>query len=742
MKSFRDKLKASLFTSAKDLFLLTIPVSLFYYEFIFSMSTTGLRSPAYLLYYFGFSAFLGVVLTALIAFIRKPLIQRIVKAVLLFAFAFLFSVIFLSYTEYQMFYDLNTMLAGAGGIWHYMHEVRMIVFNGSGIFWIIAFFVPFIAYLVAGLILKKDPAEASNVKQYILFGTILVTLVLVLLVTLAVRKEDKHIYMEQFSFSEGVPRFGLIRGLQLELTRGSMKQAEEELAFSGITAPVEEPKELQVIEVPLHIIGPDETVSGNDMVEKPKTLGYNKLDIDFDALKEGASPELLALDQYVQSLQPSKQNEYTGLFEGKNLIIISAEALSKEAINEEFTPTLYRMATKGIVFEDFYQPAICGTTGGEFHNLFGMMSVNGGTSLKMTADHFNYMTMGTQLTLLGYSGGTYHNGTPTFYDRNITHINLGYPDGFMALGNGMEKLVDPNAPYSDISMMKGVLPTYLDRQPFNLYFMSSSGHSPYNQNNSFGRRNYSKVENLDCSEAIKCYFSTQIEFDLAMEATLQMLEEKGILNDTVIVICSDHFPYGLDDSSTGGGENLMELYGQDNISDLFVRDHNALIIWSGCLEEMDPIVVSDPVESMDILPTLLNLFGIAYDSRLLPGRDVFSDAEPLVYMPTYAWKTDKGIYQNGTFTPNEGVTVDEEYINRMKAMVSDKITYSKGVLNYDYYRHVFPEAYEEWTILTTGETKTTEAVDQTETTEQSTEPATETAPEATVSEETISETEQ
>ncbi|MBR3202312.1 MAG: hypothetical protein IKF60_01860, partial [Solobacterium sp.] len=118
--------------------------------------------------------------------------------------------------------------------------------------------------------------------------------------------------------------------------------------------------------------------------------------------------------------------------------------------------------------------------------------------------------------------------------------------------------------------------------------------------------------------------------------------------------------------------------------------HNRLIIWSGCLEKEAPITVSEPTSSLDILPTLLNLFGVDWDSRLLPGRDVFSNRSPLVFTLNYDWKTERGTFYagSGTFVPKEGVTVSDVYIENMRKTVRNKINYCKGVLQVDYFDHV------------------------------------------------------
>ena len=179
-----------------------------------------------------------------------------------------------------------------------------------------------------------------------------------------------------------------------------------------------------------------------------------------------------------------------------------------------------------------------------------------------------------------------------------------------------------------------------------------------------------------------------------MTALVDRLEQAGIADDTVIVLSADHFPYGLDDDGALGSlPYLSELYGY-NVVNYLQRDHNRLILWSGCLEEHDPIVIDSPTSSLDILPTLLNLFGLSWDSRLLPGRDVFSQAEPLVFNTVYDFKTELGTYisRTGVFTPvSEDVTIPEGYVERMKTVVRNKVNYCETTLETDYFAHVFSQ---------------------------------------------------
>lgn len=437
----------------------------------------------------------------------------------------------------------------------------------------------------------------------------------------------------------------------------------------------------------------DTSSTANAADSQKKTYGTNELDIDFAALAKKTDGVWKSLDEYVATQKPSSKNEMTGRFAGYNLIFISGEAFSAEAIRKDTTPTLYRMATKGIQFTDYYQPASAGTTGGEYENVFGMLPTDGGGSFKDVEDHNNEITIGWALNKLGYEGWAFHNNDYTYYDRNLTHNKIGYNHGFIGYGNGMEEWVESQWPQSDYEMIKGTFDNlYGDASPFNVYYMSVSGHSAYYyDSNAMSRKWWDKVEGLEYSEPVKAYLACNVDLDKAMEYLIEQLEEKEIADKTVIVIGADHFPYGLDnDGALGELPYLSELYGY-NVETIMQRDHNRLIMWSGSLEDEDPIVVDEPTSSIDILPTLLNLFGVEWDSRLLPGRDVFSDREALVFDLSYNWMTDLGTYFAGsdTFVPVEGAKVPKGYVDEINAAVADKISYSTAVLDSDYYRHVF-----------------------------------------------------
>lgn len=708
----------------KILFTLWPSLVFFYYELVFKFSTTIAPYGKNLIFLLLGSIVLGLIVSILSSLTKSVRANRIIRMLLLLFLMLPYAIEYFVYRQFKIFYDLKTVTGGAAGaLGGFGSTILSLVFSPSGIGHIVLFLIPTALYVIFGIFLKKDPAGRAGWKFVLAMAICAVICFFGDIGLIHVSTTYRAAYSSQYSFQTAVNDFGLGTSLRLEVQNYNKK---ETLSFdtanaAPVTTDTQGTEETDGTDVSssagtesssssatlsyggtavteptnAETFGIQNNQTGKDTFDNdPEKYGYSEMDIDFDALAASTDDEnLKALDEYVSGLTPSSKNEYTGLFKNKNLIFISAEAFSAEVIDEERTPALYRLATKGINFTDYYQPASAGTTGGETENILGMMPTDGGMSLKDTENYNNYFTMGNQLNRIGYYGKAYHNNDYTFYDRNITHNNLGYYDGFMGIGNGMEEYISSNWPESDQEMIDGTVQEYISKEPFNIYYMTVSGHSEYDPGtNDMAYKNLDAVSDLNCSDRVKGYLAANMELEYAMEDLLKALEDAGIEKDTVIVLSADHFPYGLDDdASLGNMKYLSELYGED-VETTMYRDHNRLIMWCGSLEDLDePIVVDTPVSSIDILPTLSNLFGLEWDSRLLPGRDVFSDASPLVFNLNYDWKTDLGTYtgSNGSFTPADGATIPDGYVDTINTIVSNKITYCKGYFSVDFFGHIF-----------------------------------------------------
>ena len=475
----------------------------------------------------------------------------------------------------------------------------------------------------------------------------------------------RRLYREEFIADQSVEAFGALTTLRLDacqllgIPRGLDGGADASQS-SGPASPAPPPESSQPPE------------------EEPAAYADNVMAIDFETLKAGHDATLRKMDDWFAARTPTKQNEYTGYFAGKNLILFTAEGFSRFAVREDVTPTLYRLANSGFVFENFYNPLWwASTTDGEYAVCTGLIPKSGCWSLYRSGENELYFCLGNQLRALGYDTRAYHDHTYTYYNRDVSHPNMGYD--YRGVGNGLE--VQKTWPESDLEMMQQTLPEYVGDAPFHTYYMTVSGHMNYNyMGNAMSAKHKDEVASLGLSEAAGAYLACQMELDKALEYTLQYLEDTGHLEDTVICLSADHYPYGLEQ------ETLAELNGGQRVDMRLDVYRSTLILWSGSMTE--PVRVAKPCSSLDILPTLSNLFGLSYDSRLLMGRDVFSDSEGLVVLSDRSFLTETGCYDaaSDTFTPAPGRYASENYVKSLQREINGMFSNSRLILEQDYYR--------------------------------------------------------
>lgn len=639
------------------------------------------RFAAILAFSAGFSTLLSLILSFLPA---KA--QKITTVVVMLILALLYIVQYFIHDAYQVFMNFASVLNGAEGVaTNYLDVVLGLL--ARNLWKILLLILPAVLYARF-----CQPSAQKNAGRLALLGAMVVCYVLGF-GTVHLGKVDAAKLSLSSSFDNAVEAFGLNVGLGIDLLQGTTNSTPD---FDvQVQKPTEQPTEAPTsapTEAPV-----DSTDSQTEPTaaptEPPKVYGPHALDLDFEAMAEAESnKQIAAIHSYMASLEPAMENDYTGLFEGKNLIFITAEAFSSFVVDPELSPTLYRMATEGIEFTDYYQPVWgAGTTGGEYTNLLSLIPYGGSASMQEVNQQDIFQTIGKYLQARGYVSAAFHNNDYTYYSRHQTHTQLGY-DVFIGVGNGMEEGISAGWPQSDEEMFRFTIPDYVDQdKPFSLYYMTVSGHATYLFNsNTAARRNQDKVEHLSYSQPVRAYLACSLELENSMAYLLEELESRGIADDTVVVIATDHYPYGLAPSDTWGtnADYLSELYGE-KVKNGFIRDKSTLIIWSGCLEGQN-IVVDTPTQSLDILPTLCNLFGVEYDSRLMCGRDVFSEQQPVAFWIDYSWKTEKGSYNSstGVFTPVEGVEVSDDYISYMHSYVRNKFTFSKAVHGHNYFNYI------------------------------------------------------
>ena len=602
-----------------------------------------------------FSIPIAVILN-LITSVFKPKINKFLTYIITIAFIILFSAQIVYYSMYEAIISFFSMMHG-GQITEFMEAIIDVVLRNW--YGIALFALPLVILIVLSkkkvLLFEKNSLKEIAIKMTSVVVVHLVALLCVNFINTNMMYSNKNLYYNIHIPKVTANRMGLLTTMRLDLQR-FIFGFEEKLSVETSTTPIEE-----------------------------KENSYNVTYIDFDKLIQNEENNTIKeMHEYFSSQEASKKNKYTGMFKGKNLIVLVGESFSSLAIREDLTPNLYKLYKEGFQFDNFYTPIFpVSTADGEYITDTSLIPKEGVWSfLKVEGNYMPY-SYPNVFEKQGYSSNAYHNHTATYYERDKYIETMGY-NSYLAVGTGLEDRMDTsNWPNSDYEMVKTTMDDYINNEKFMAYYMTVSGHMNYTKmGNMMVYRNWDQVKDLPYSHKAKSYLAANIELDKAVGELIRRLEEAGKLEDTVIVISGDHYPYGL----TLEEINELSTFERD---DKFEKYRMPFLIWSGSMKE--PIKVEKIGSSLDVLPTVLNLFGAEFDSRLLIGRDILSDTEPLVIFSDRSFITDKGRYNavTGEFIANEGTTVEEGYVDKINTIIYKKYQMSRLILENDYYKHIF-----------------------------------------------------
>ena len=659
------------------------PLALLYHELLlraFDTQNAFFRGTLVMVVLFSIAT--GLLLSLLVNLLHNRRLAQVLTLVVTALWTLLLCVEYCCRSYFKSYFSVGFICTMTGNV---------VTGFGSTIPGIVAQRLPFIIAALLPLALcillrKRIVTEHRMSKWSLLFVTAVSVIFLLIGEGLARWGTYGDSYTYNFQTDAAVSQFGLHTAVRLEA----------EYALFGTPQPK--------LELPTQKDEPDDTPDDPPAATTPVEYGYNALDIDFQALADSASDSTLrSMAQYFGSLTPSKKNEYTGLFQGKNLVLITAEAFSPWFISRELTPTLYKLTHEGFVCENYYQPGWGqSTTGGEYAVMTGLLPTWVGSNVSFYASANDDMpfALGNQLRALGYRTGAYHDNIYNYYNRDKTHPNLGYD--YQGVGNGLTMTEDGSWPYSDLEMVQNTIGDYIDGYvsdgtPFHVYYMTVSGHGSYGWGHAMAAKNRAKAQAAypNASTQVQSYVAANLELENALTYLLEQLEAAGIAEDTVICMSADHYPYLLAEPETDYYNELRGVVDSERDTD---RYRNALVLWCGGME--NSVTVTEPCSAVDIVPTLSNLFGLEYDSRLLSGRDVLdkdydagsaSGSIPLVILPTSSgnsWATAAGVFEatTRTFNARPGVTVEEDYVSRVNNIVALQYNYAQQLIARDYYR--------------------------------------------------------
>lgn len=618
-------------------------IVLIFFEAMFALISFDIYSKSEVLSILIYSLFSSFIMTILMT-VGSEKTNKIFSYIIYFVLCFWFALEAIFKSFLQTFFSLDCFKLSDQAMGFAGETIKVIVGN---IHYLILFFLPFILLIIFR---KKIDLNIKENKKYLYSYIILIPLsFLSYRLYINSTKDNKDISLYDLYYNTNniplsIQKMGVLSSTGLDIYRN----------IFGF--------EDKVIEVNY-----EEENNDEDLFVYEK----NNLDLDLSSNKLNKD-----IKEYIDNNPGTSKNKYTGMFENKNLIFVVAESFSEIGIDKDRTPTLYKLTNNGFIFDNFYVPYYLSTIGGEFQSLTGLYpNYSTLTKWKSGENSFPY-GLATVFKEKGYNTYAYHAHDGYFQNRYKYLKALGF-DNFKACNMGLN--INCNMwPESDIEMIKATTNDYINSdKPFMTYYMTVSGHLDYTkESNSIVSKNWDLVKNLDYSDKAKSYLATQIELDRAMESLLKELENKGILEDTVIVLLADHYPYGLSLEEI----NELSSYKRD---ELFEINHNALIIYNSSMKNISITKVGMPI---DVLPTIYNLFDIKYDSRLFAGSDLLSNNEGMVILDNLSWITDKGKYNslNGKYSGD----IDSDYINNINNIIQNKIIFSRNMITYDGYRYI------------------------------------------------------
>lgn len=398
--------------------------------------------------------------------------------------------------------------------------------------------------------------------------------------------------------------------------------------------------------------------------------------------EEETDSDYKTLNSYFMSKEITSKNEATGLFAGKNLIVIQMESVNEIFINQEYFPTLYKMYTQGWSWNNAFSPRnSCSTGNNEMSAMVSLFTINRSCTANNYRNNTYFESIFNLFNNEDYNSTSYHDYTDKYYYRHTIHINMGSSKfyGVKDLGIPYDEAYEEWP--SDVLLMEKALPNFINNDHFLAYLTTVTSHQPYYLSSEMGDKYLDYFSTTDYPTTLKRYLSKLKELDNALARLLELLQENGKLDDTVIVLYSDHYPYGLESGV------IQEALDYD-ITKYGNIDRTPFVIYNSTLT---PTVYNQYTSYMNILPTLANLFDLDYDPRLYAGHDLLSADYPnYVVFADGSWQSDIAYYSASTgritYYGDEKYTSDE--IQEINKRIRNEIKMDNLAIQTNYFEYL------------------------------------------------------
>lgn len=409
----------------------------------------------------------------------------------------------------------------------------------------------------------------------------------------------------------------------------------------------------------------------------------------FKTKKTNNQIELNFLEEVFNNDDTKSSNEYTGIFKNKNVIFLQLEGLDSWLLTEKDTPNLYNLMNSSFNFTNHFSYYNGG--GSTFNSEF---AVNTGYITPLSYNQnaytfnknlFNY-SMANMFKDAGYLVNAFHMNSKEFYSRGINYSNWGFDNYY-----GLKDMVN----YNDNSYMLDTelinndtfydLMFHSDKR-FVDYIITYSPHMPFNQSKGVcklildkeketsldSEKSEESIQQVELTEE-ECARLQANETDKMIGLLIQALRDNNLYDNTVLVVFTDHYLYTLDDMT------ILDKYKK---TDNNLINHTPFFIWSSNIKMKE---IKEVTSQLSILPTVLNLFGIDYNSNYYIGTDALSnDYKGIVLFSDASWYDGNVYVDGGMVTNNQHISSED--LERKNSYIDYIIKKNDLVLKYDYFK--------------------------------------------------------
>jgi lipoteichoic acid synthase len=403
---------------------------------------------------------------------------------------------------------------------------------------------------------------------------------------------------------------------------------------------------------------------------------------------------LVLLEDFISQRPRHQINAFSNILKNKNFIMIMAESFDTYAIHEVLTPNLYQMKTEAS-FNNYYSPLYYRSTADtEFMSQLSLFP-NKNVTLSMEAykDNTFTNTLPRLFEQQGYKTFSYHNYIDYFYPRAYFHTNtLGFQvyKGASALGLLDEvpkgSLIFNHIWQRDSDLITLTVDEFINEDKFFVNYITVSGHFNYNSDHEVVPFHiealdlYLEETNTTLPNDIYYYLATAMELDFAIGLLKEALAEKNKLDDTIIMIYGDHYAYAIDEEVIWDYDTIKK---DDDIFEL----HKVPLIFHAPNTKLQSSF-NRYMSSIDILPTISNLFGLNLNYQHVFGVDVFSTRDAIVKFPNLSFISQDFYYNSLTDVyriENDDITLDE--LKFLEQQLITNYRYNNLFLEYDYLKN-------------------------------------------------------